>query len=48
MSNNSPIGRDQNALISESSVLFNELRRHVSGEEVDLAAAELIEFQHIK
>ena len=48
MSNNSISGEDQNALISESRVLFDELKRHVSGEEVDSAVAELIEFQHVK
>ena len=48
MSNNSISGEERNALISESNVLFDELTRHVSGEEVDSAVAELIEFQHVK
>ena len=48
MVNDTSNGEDHDALISESTVLFNELKRHVSGEEVDLAVAELIDFQHVK
>lgn len=40
--------KDSNTLIAESEVLFNELRRYISGEEVDPTVTELIDFQRFE